>query len=56
MVSIKCPACRNTLLETAHEGEEYLVTRFNMLHIVGEKRRVRCRRCGNWVWVPRSLF
>ena len=56
MIRVKCPKCGNIIVETAREGNDYLMTRITLVHKLGDKRRVQCRGCAEWVWVPRSIF
>ncbi len=56
MIRFKCPKCKNVVAETATEGVDYLMTRFTLIHRVGDQRRVKCKGCGAWVGVPKSIF
>jgi ribosomal protein S27E len=56
MIRVKCPKCGNAIFETAREGNDYLVTRITLIHKLGDQRRVKCRGCGVWIRIPRSVF
>lgn len=56
MIRFKCPNRKNVVAETANEGDDQLMTRFTRIHRIGDNRRVQCRKCGAWVWVPKNIF
>lgn len=53
---IKCPNCRNAVIENAREGEGKFVTRYKQLQRLNGHIRVQCRGCGAWIQIPRDLI
>lgn len=55
-LKIKCPNCRNGVIESAKEGEGQLVTRFKKTRRIGSQLIVQCRNCNTWINIPNGLI
>lgn len=55
-IKIKCPKCRNGVIESAKEGEGQLVTRFKKVRKIRGQLFVQCRDCNNWISIPSGLI
>lgn len=54
-VKIKCRMCRNVVIETSDEGNGKLVTRYKQRQRVNGVLYVQCRKCSNWIEIPKWL-
>jgi hypothetical protein len=55
-VRIKCRVCRNAVIESSDEGAGKLVTRYKQLQRVNGIVHVQCRKCGNWIQIPKGVI
>ncbi len=55
-IKIKCPKCRNSVIENAREGAGRLVTRFKQTQRKGNQLIVQCRSCNTWIKIPNNLI
>jgi hypothetical protein len=55
-IKIKCPKCRNGVIESAKEGKGRVVTRFKQAQRRGNQLVVQCRSCNAWIKIPSDLI